>query len=194
MVGWHYRLDGHGFEWTPGTGDGQEGLACCSSWGRKELDMTERLNWTELRHQWTRTRWGIFLMIERLWAEALKKERGVCVCVCVCIYMFVSMCKCSSESVHLHVCGVCGDVCVWNSYWSQFIVSSGGTTEKHRMKKHSQLLFTSTNWLIRNPEMHRDLLTPKAWKRRPTLLRRLGNSPPKASSLSCSFLSCEMKS
>ena len=44
MVGWHHRLDGHGFGWTPGVGDGQEGLVCCSSWGRKELDPTEQLN------------------------------------------------------------------------------------------------------------------------------------------------------
>ena len=36
------------FEWTPGVGDGQGGLACCDSWGRKESDMTERLNWTEV--------------------------------------------------------------------------------------------------------------------------------------------------
>ena len=48
MVGWHHQLDGHGFGWTAGVGDGQGGLACCGSWGRKELDTTERLNWTEL--------------------------------------------------------------------------------------------------------------------------------------------------
>ena len=48
MAGWHHRLDGHEFEWTPGVGDGQGGLVCCDSWGRKELDTTERLNWTEL--------------------------------------------------------------------------------------------------------------------------------------------------
>ena len=48
MVGWHHRLSGHGFGWTLGVGDRQGGLGCCSSWGRKELDMTERLNWTEL--------------------------------------------------------------------------------------------------------------------------------------------------
>ena len=47
MVGWHHRLDGHGFGWTPGVGDGQGGLACCSSWGCKESDTTERLNWTK---------------------------------------------------------------------------------------------------------------------------------------------------
>ena len=48
--GWHHRLDGHEFEQTPGVGDGQGGLACCNSWGRKELDMTEWLNWTELNN------------------------------------------------------------------------------------------------------------------------------------------------
>ena len=41
MVGWHHRLNGHGFVWTLGVGDGQGGLACCSSWGHKESDMTE---------------------------------------------------------------------------------------------------------------------------------------------------------
>ena len=46
-VGWHHRLDGHGFGWTPGVGDGQGGLACCGSRGCKESDTTERLNWTE---------------------------------------------------------------------------------------------------------------------------------------------------
>ena len=51
MVEWHYWLDGHGFGWTPGVGDGQGGLAGYSSWGRKKSDMTERLNWTELN--WT---------------------------------------------------------------------------------------------------------------------------------------------
>ena len=48
MVGWHHQLGGHEFELTPGVGDGQGGLACCSSWGRKELDTTERLKWNEL--------------------------------------------------------------------------------------------------------------------------------------------------
>ena len=47
LVGWHHWLEGHGFGWTPGVGDGQGGLACCDSWGRKESDTTERLNWTE---------------------------------------------------------------------------------------------------------------------------------------------------
>ena len=40
MVGWHHRLDGHGFGWTLGVGDGQGGLVCCGLWGRKESDMT----------------------------------------------------------------------------------------------------------------------------------------------------------
>ena len=49
MAGWHHWLDGRESEWTPGVGDGQEGLACCDSWGRKVSDTTERLNWTELK-------------------------------------------------------------------------------------------------------------------------------------------------
>ena len=49
MAGWHHQLDGHESGWTPGTGDGQGGLACCDSWGRKESDTTERLNCTELK-------------------------------------------------------------------------------------------------------------------------------------------------
>ena len=48
MAGWHHRLDAHEFGWTLGVGDGWGGLECCNSWGHKELDMTERLNWTEL--------------------------------------------------------------------------------------------------------------------------------------------------
>ena len=48
MAGWHHRLDGHELEWAPRVGDGQGGLACCDSWGCKESDTTEWLNWTEL--------------------------------------------------------------------------------------------------------------------------------------------------
>ena len=48
MIGWHHWLDGFESEWTPGDGDGQGGLACCDSWGRKESDTTEWLNRTEL--------------------------------------------------------------------------------------------------------------------------------------------------
>ena len=46
MAGWHHWLDGHESEWILGVGDGQGGLACCNSWGCKESDTTERLNWT----------------------------------------------------------------------------------------------------------------------------------------------------
>ena len=55
MVGWHHRLNGHGFEQAPGVGDGQGSLACCSPWGHKESDMTERLNnnW----RKWILGRW-----------------------------------------------------------------------------------------------------------------------------------------
>ena len=51
MVEWHHQLDGHEFEQAPGVGDGQGSLACCSSWGHKESDTTEWLNWTEYTEQ-----------------------------------------------------------------------------------------------------------------------------------------------
>ena len=66
MAGWHHWLDGHEFEWTPGIGDGQGGLACCNSWGCKKSDTTERLNWTELKllshiHSSSERYWKIYL-------------------------------------------------------------------------------------------------------------------------------------
>ena len=56
MSGWHHRLDAHEFGWTPGVGDGQGGLACCNSWGPKESNTTEWLNWTD---------WVTFWKLER---------------------------------------------------------------------------------------------------------------------------------
>ena len=57
MAGWHHRLDGHEFEWTPGVGDGKGGLVCCNSWGRKESDTSEWLNWTETLKTELMSRW-----------------------------------------------------------------------------------------------------------------------------------------
>ena len=48
MVGWHHQLDGHEFEQALGVGDGQGSLTCCSPWGHKESDTTERLNESNL--------------------------------------------------------------------------------------------------------------------------------------------------
>ena len=58
MTGWHHRLIGTWIYWTPGVGDGQGGLACCNSQGLKESDMTERLNWTELKMRLVRTKFN----------------------------------------------------------------------------------------------------------------------------------------
>ena len=58
MAGWHHWLDGHESEWTPGVGDGLEGLACCDSWGHKESDTPERLNWTQLIYSFPLVRYS----------------------------------------------------------------------------------------------------------------------------------------
>ena len=50
MVGWHHRLNGHEFEKAQGVGVGQGSLGCCSPWGRKQLDTTEWVNWTEVQY------------------------------------------------------------------------------------------------------------------------------------------------
>ena len=70
MAGWHHWLDGHEFEWTPGVGDGQGGLACWDSWGLKESDMTEWL--TELdkqaaNHWIKKTLWSSRHGLELMW-------------------------------------------------------------------------------------------------------------------------------
>ena len=49
MIGWHHQFAGHELVQAPGIGDGQGSLTCCNPWGRKESDMTEWLNWTEIR-------------------------------------------------------------------------------------------------------------------------------------------------
>ena len=60
MTGWHHRLDGHGFGWTPGVGDGQGGLVCCDSWGCKESD-------TELFSQVTELNWYVINKLKQLY-------------------------------------------------------------------------------------------------------------------------------
>ena len=66
MVGWRHRLNGHGFAWTPGVGDGHEGLTCCGSWSHKESDTTERLNWIELLTAFTISQ-HLLLTLPLLW-------------------------------------------------------------------------------------------------------------------------------
>ena len=84
MVRRHHWLNGCESEWTPGVGDGQGGLACCDSWGRKELDTTERLNWTELSSIWEAP-WSLlgllyFLFFGLVWfiKLCLSTDAGAC--------------------------------------------------------------------------------------------------------------------
>ena len=77
MVGWHHWLDGHELEQDLGVGDGQGSLACYSPWGCKEMDMTERLNWSELRPKEPSFGGGdVMSKIEVLFFEEGWKSRG----------------------------------------------------------------------------------------------------------------------
>ena len=77
MAGWHHWLDGHEFRWTPEVGDGQGGLACCNSRGRKESDTTERPNWTELKRE--PGRFYIVWALKSLWMViAASKLKHTC--------------------------------------------------------------------------------------------------------------------
>ena len=78
MAGWHYQLNGHEFEWTPGVGEGQRGWACCSSWGRRVgHDWVTELNWTELKPNnfpwWLKTVKNLHAMWET-WVPSLGWE------------------------------------------------------------------------------------------------------------------------
>ena len=99
---WHHWLNGHGFWWTPGAGDGQGGLACCGSWGCKQSDMTERLNWTEysvelitctVGHHWRRESSSIALasLDFALWKTEYNASLSR-VCIMTCILIISRMC------------------------------------------------------------------------------------------------------
>ena len=75
MAGWHHWLNGCESEWTPGDGDGQGGLVCCDSWGRKKSDTTERLNWTELN-----SKWNTYLGVKAKTKKILKENTGENLC------------------------------------------------------------------------------------------------------------------
>ena len=91
MDGWHHWLDGHEFEWTPGVGDGQGGLACCDSWGLQESDMTERLNWTE---------WQI-VIVSFTEMPLFFMDSFLCYWIlCLVLYFFASFLKTSHFCLH----------------------------------------------------------------------------------------------
>ena len=104
MAGWHHRLNGREFEWTPGVGDGQGGLACCDSWGRKESDTTERLNWTELKDTKLKDT-PKFNRIITLGMDSLRAEGGALV-YCAAFYIEGNTYMCRKS--HLKI--------LWNNF------------------------------------------------------------------------------
>ena len=70
MAGWHHWLDGHETEWTLGVGDGQGGLVCRDSWGRKESDTSERLIWSVLLQLESGPLFGTLGLLQVRWARS----------------------------------------------------------------------------------------------------------------------------
>ena len=100
-AGWHHWLNGRESGWTLGVGDGQGGLACCDSWGRKEWDTTEWLNWTELKSLLFNSKWIMDFRVKVFLVAYL------CLHVCVhtkslqsCLILFDLMDCCLPGSVH----------------------------------------------------------------------------------------------
>ena len=81
MARWHHRLNGYEFEQAPGVGDGQRSLACCSSWGCKELghDWATELNWNDVSNIWKYS-----------WSPGKEKFNTKNVSLCICMHVFIS--------------------------------------------------------------------------------------------------------
>ena len=90
MAGWHHWLDGRESEWTPGVGDGQGVLACRDSWGHKELDMTEWLNWTDICFNYGFFNWLHFSLLSWFLFFFSFSISSLCECVsffgCFCLW------------------------------------------------------------------------------------------------------------
>ena len=101
MARWHHRLNGHEFEWIPGVGDGQGGLACCNSWGLKESDMTEWVKWTECwvtNH--SKTQWPITIIYSCLLVRRLPKQVLSDLALCLVWHQVIDCIKICSKCLH----------------------------------------------------------------------------------------------
>ena len=89
MAGWHHWLDGHEFEWTPGDGDGQGGLACCNSWGhRVGQDWAAELNWTELSAETQRSPSPLQVILN-FWKQCPSNMINAVLCCKLYVYIFL---------------------------------------------------------------------------------------------------------
>ena len=127
MFGWHHRLNGHEFERAPGVGDGQGTLACCSPWGRKELDISERLNW-ELN--WNMCKSVLYFGEKKVLKEGEFKATG-----CTGIG---NQTLTHENQKHMDVCGKS-----W-SYWPHRALSMSRTVDYTILGTHKSAEFTKS--------------------------------------------------
>ena len=115
MTGWHRWLDGHEFGWTLGVGDGQGGLVCCSSWGHKESDTTERLNWTELI-----PKMSTFTLSSPVWSLPICLDSWTWHSSFLCNIALYSIRPCFHHQSHPQLGGVFALALSLHSSWSYF--------------------------------------------------------------------------
>ena len=157
MVGWHHQRDGREFEWTLGVGDGQGGLACCDSWGRKESDTTERLNWTE-KHYRNKTsfktiRWYVTILLKLLTTKNT--------------ILFTHICKYNKNATttkkptHENNAYFLWGSCHHGEGWRKHGRAEGFHLKASFLKKHPALKWQNTNsfnWGDRYTEVHSHFL------------------------------------
>ena len=103
MAGWHHRLDGREFEWTPAVGDGQGGLACCNSWGRKS--QTRLSDWTELKLLIVSATFVFWRkkILREIEIHILKKKCTNIWLFAVCVHLLKTICRQNIQNIRNHI-------------------------------------------------------------------------------------------
>ena len=117
MAGWYHWLDAHEFGWILAVGDGHGGLACCDTWGRKESDKIERLNWTEATDLvWAHQIWTFSTLSCLRWVTWLKGTKTIYTHIETVysnkIFLFPSLCQ--------HKLTLSGNSCLEGESWSNY--------------------------------------------------------------------------
>ena len=161
MAGWHHWLDAHEFGWNPGVGDWQGGLACCDSWGHKESDTIELLNWAEATDLvWAPQIWTFSTLSCLKWVTWLKGTKTIYTHIETVysnkIFLFHSLCQ--------HKLTLSGNSCPEGESWSNYCLFLE-VSKKKALNDHSviQLFNSKHQQTIHFPRFSEPLLLLWLW-------------------------------